>query len=73
MAFLLLLGRLVVALYLLSSALAAFDRSALPAWEIALRLGLAALVMARAEVVWVPAVAVAITVVVLHARRNAQA
>ena len=72
-AFLLLLGRLVVALYLLSSALAAFDRSALPAWEIALRLGLAALVMARAEVVWVPAVAVAITVVVLHARRNAQA
>ncbi|WP_299684912.1 TRAP transporter large permease subunit [uncultured Tateyamaria sp.] len=69
LAFVLLLGRLVVALYLLSSALAAFDRHALPVWEIALRLGLAALVMARAEAVWVPAIVVALVVIVLHARR----
>ena len=71
-AFVLLLGRLVVALYLLSSALAAFDRQALPGWEIAVRLVLAALVMMRVEAVWIPATVAALLLVTVHARRVAR-
>lgn len=52
-AMVLLLGRLIVALYLLSSALAGFDRRKLAPWEIAVRLGLAVLLMMKLEAVWI--------------------
>ncbi|MEL6236609.1 MAG: TRAP transporter large permease subunit, partial [Pseudomonadota bacterium] len=42
----LLLARLVLALYLLASALAGFDRNTLPGWEIALRLAVAIAILA---------------------------
>lgn len=42
-----LLVRLTVALYLLASALARFDRVGLPVWDSAIRLGLAVLLMTR--------------------------
>ncbi len=54
-AMILLLGRLIVALYLLSSALAAFDRRSLPVWEIVLRLALTVLLMMKPEPVWIGA------------------
>jgi len=40
-----LLARLALALYLIASALAQFDRKHLPIWDVLLRLGLAALIM----------------------------
>ena len=64
----LLLARLVLALYLLSSALSGFDRHALPAWEVALRLLLAVLVMASIDVVWIGAVIATIALKVVHNR-----
>ena len=64
----LLLGRLVFALYLLSSALSGFDRHPLAAWEVALRLLLAVLVMASAEVVWIGATVAAFALLFLHGR-----
>ncbi|MEM8554941.1 MAG: TRAP transporter fused permease subunit [Pseudomonadota bacterium] len=58
-----LLTRLVLALYLVSSALAAYDARPLAAWEIATRLGLAILVMVKAEVVWIAASAAALALI----------
>jgi len=72
-AILLLLGRLILALYLLSSALAGFDRRALASWEIGVRLVLAVLVMSKPEVIWIGAVFVSIVLILLHARSHAQA
>ena len=68
----LLLVRLTLALYLLSSALAAFDRTRLAGWEIALRLALAALIMSKAEPIWITASLLALGALVLHSRRGAQ-
>ncbi len=62
------LARFVFALYLLSSALAGFDRIALPRWEIAARLALAVLVLMKAETIWITAVAVAVGLLVLQFR-----
>ncbi|MEK9910574.1 MAG: TRAP transporter large permease subunit, partial [Candidatus Puniceispirillum sp.] len=42
-----LLMRLLLGLYLLASALARFDRNALPFWDVALRLSLAVLIMVK--------------------------
>ena len=72
-AMFLLLGRLLVALYLLSSALAAFDRRALPAWEIGLRLGLAVMLMMKLELIWIGAAVVIALLLVLHNRSAAHA
>ena len=66
----LLLLRLVFALYLLSSALAGFDRAPLAAWEIALRLALAALLLAKLEVVWIAAALGGLALLFLHTRRE---
>ena len=52
-----LLARLVLALYLLASALARFDRAALPLWEMGLRLALALLVVSNDAAVYWPAIA----------------
>ena len=65
-----LLARLGLALYLLSSALAGFDRRRLPTWEIALRLGLAVLLMMKPETVWITAAVVSLGLLVLHARHR---
>ncbi len=64
-----LLVRMVLAFYLLSSALARFDRAALPLWEVAARLALAALVLAKAPTLFGPAIVVALALVFLHTRR----
>lgn len=68
--FVLLLARLILALYLLSSALAAFDRKALTPWEIVLRLLLAALIMFKIQTVFIIAVVVALIYLVWHTRHS---
>jgi len=65
-AFVVLLLRLVLALYLLSSALAAFDKTRLAVWEIGLRLLLAALLMMKPETIWIGAAIAAIAALVWH-------
>ena len=69
----LLVARIVLALYLISSALAGQDRHRLPAWEVALRLGLAFLVMTSIEAVHFAAAAAAIALIVVHRRKNVEA
>lgn len=65
-ALMLLITRLMFALYLLASALARFDRHAMPIWEWSARLVLAAGVMWKPPGIWIPAVGVAVALVVLH-------
>ena len=65
-----LLARLVFALYLLASALARFDRAALPLWEVGLRLALAALVISNDSTLHGPAIAVAVLWVGWHGFRT---
>ena len=67
---LLVLTRLVLALYLLASALARFDFARLAWWEVALRLGLAALVMSKPISIWGPAAAASLIWLVLHGMRH---
>jgi len=62
--------RVAVALYLVSSALAAFDRSALKPLEIFVRLALAVLILARPMEVYGIALAAAAVLVGWHALRN---
>ena len=54
-----LIARLVLALYLLASALARFDRAGLPLWDTGLRLALALLVISADPTVYGPAIAAA--------------
>ena len=61
-----LLARLALALYLLSSALARFDRAALPLWEVGLRLVLCAGIMAGNPAVYGPAAAIAVLLLAWH-------
>ena len=68
----LVLLRLIAALYLLSSALAGFDRHALRPWEIALRLALAALLMMKLEAIWIGAALASALLFVVHARAHAK-
>ncbi|MEO1550690.1 MAG: TRAP transporter fused permease subunit [Pseudomonadota bacterium] len=62
--------RLVAALYLLSSALAAFDHRALAIWEVAVRLILAALILMKPEMVWMCAVLASAALLAYHRRRR---
>ncbi len=58
--------KLIVALYLVASALTRFDRGPMPGWEVALRLVLAVLVLWKtATVMWI-GIAGAVAVVLLH-------
>lgn len=59
--------RLVLALYLLASALARFDRAKLPMWEVAARLALATLIMFPGEWVYLSAAAAAGLLIASHA------
>ena len=65
-AMMLLIGRFLLALYLLSSALSGFDRRALAWWEVCARLVLAVLVMTKIETVYAAAIVAALLVVALH-------
>jgi hypothetical protein len=65
-----LLSRFIIALYLLSSALAAYDKTGLATWEIALRLILAALLMMKPDAIWIGASALSLGVLFLHSQRR---
>jgi len=65
-----LLLRLSLALYLLASALAAFDRRSLSAFEIAVRISLMLLILFKAPVFHVPAFVVALFILWYHFSRN---
>ncbi len=65
-----LVARLVLALYLLASALARFDRTALPLWEIGLRLALSVLVISADSAVHGPAAAAAVLWIGWHGYRT---
>lgn len=60
------LARLMLALYLIASALAQFDRKRLAFWEVCLRLGLAALVMFADPWICVPAILLAFCLLAFH-------
>ncbi len=64
------LFRLIIALYLLASALAGFDRRSLNTMEVGLRLGVAALIMFKPSLIHIPAIAAAIALLVFHFVRN---
>ena len=65
-----LLFKLVVALYLVASALAAFDKSSLSVVEIFIRLALAATIMFKAASIYVPALIVGLLLIAFHFIRN---
>ncbi|MXY33033.1 MAG: TRAP transporter large permease subunit [Boseongicola sp. SB0664_bin_43] len=65
-----LLLRLLLALFLLASALARFDRAPLPIWDVAIRLALAFLVMSKDPAVYGVAVVAAGAWLALHFVRN---
>ena len=71
--FVLLIGRLIVAFYLLSSALAGFDRRRLSSVEVVLRLALAVGLMIRLDVIWIAALAAAAILIVVHSRTASHA
>ena len=68
-----LVARLAVALFLVSSALTAYDRKALNGLEIAVRLAVAALIMVRPAEVYGPALAAGAGVIALHLIRSRNA
>jgi TRAP transporter 4TM/12TM fusion protein len=65
-----LLLRLVLALYLLASALAGFDRRSLTAIEIALRIGLMLLILAKPSAIHLPGFAAALALLAFHYFQN---
>ena len=65
-ALLLLLCRLLVALYLLASALARFDRAALRKWEVVLRILAAVLILWKTPLVIFAGIALAVLLVTAH-------
>ena len=67
-ALLLLLARLVAALYLVSSAIAGFDKKPLSAFEVICRLGLAALLMFKPDPIWMAAAIATLMLLVWHNR-----
>jgi len=66
----LLIIKLLLALYLLATALAAFDRRALNPIEIFLRLALALLVLVKLPLVFIPATVAAIALIAFHFTKN---
>jgi len=64
------IARIGVALYLVSSALAAFDRKALGSIDIAVRLIIAVLIMAKPAEVYGVALAAGVGIIALHMVRN---
>ncbi len=66
-----LLARLALALYLVSSALAGYDFRRLTAWEIVARVGLAVLLLLKPDLIWICAAVVSLILLFLHARSGA--
>ncbi|MEL7149521.1 MAG: C4-dicarboxylate ABC transporter, partial [Pseudomonadota bacterium] len=69
----LLLARLVLALYLVSSALSGYDQAPLAPWEIALRLLLAVLILASVDALWVGAAIAAFGLILMNHRSRGHA
>ena len=69
-ALILVIGRLILALYLVSSALARFDRRQLGVGEVALRIALAIGLMMRYEFVYIGAGAAALALIAFHTIRR---
>lgn len=65
-----LVARLALSLYLVSSALAAFDRKALSTVEIVIRLAIAILILSRPMEVYAPAILAGMAVLGFHVFRN---
>ena len=65
-----LLARLALALFLVASSLAGFDRKALSVPEIAIRLAIAVLIMAKPPEFYVPAIGAAVLVIGFHVFRS---
>ena len=63
-------ARLAVTLYLVSSALAAYDRKSLSAVEIAVRLAIAVLIIFYPLEVYLPALIAGIGIIGFHVLRN---
>ncbi len=68
--FIVLIGRLILALYLTASALARFDAKTLGLGEVSIRLVLAILIMMANPAVFLPAVAAALLVIGWHKYNN---
>ena len=66
----LVLGRLVLALYLVSSALSRFDHRQLSLAEVAIRLGLAVLLMTKHEFIYIIAAIAAGGLIAFHTTRR---
>lgn len=64
------IARLIVGLYLLASALAGYDLMRLAKWEIALRLLLFVLVLAKSVMVFAPAILAAFVYLIWHWQRS---
>ena len=60
------LVRVALSLFLISSALAAYDRKALSIMEIGIRVGIAVLILARPTEVYGPAIAAGVAVIAFH-------
>lgn len=65
-----LLARVALALYLVSSALSAFDHKALNALEIIMRLALAALILFKPAIIFGPAILAAVAIMAFHYTRS---
>ena len=59
-------GRLILALYLLSSAFNGFDARALAFWEILLRIGSAVLILFKPAIIFIPAILLGLSIIALH-------
>lgn len=68
--FLSVVTRLLLAIYLISTGLCAFDRTSLPAWNVGIRLVLAVGMLVTAWTIHVPAVIAAVIVLGLHWQTN---
>lgn len=68
-----LLARLGLTLYLLASALARFDQTGLPVWEVAVRLALALLVLSGNLTLQLPAIALSVAILIWHTVKTKRA
>ncbi|MEL7343942.1 MAG: TRAP transporter large permease subunit [Pseudomonadota bacterium] len=66
-------GRLIIALYFLASALAGYDMAPLPKWEVLLRLVLFVLILTKPIALFGPAILVGVVYLVWHWQRSKSA
>ena len=68
--FLSIIPRVILTIYLISSALTGYDLKALSVWEIILRLILATLILFTSIYIYLPATLFAILLIIFHSRRS---